>query len=736
MRCLIVWIGWAASSLAAPIDGFIARAGEAHGAPGERAARFLVEHMPAGDRESLSAEFLSENLDLAFRARAIFPWGGSVPEPIFLNDVLPYAVFDEPRHPWRADFLKKAAPIVRDAGSASEAAQLLNKEFFRLIRTHYSTDRKRTNQSPSESIEQGKATCTGLSIILVDACRAVGIPARAVGTPMWTSGRGNHTWVEIWDGEWHFTGADEFDEQGLDRGWFAADAAKARADQPEHAIYATSWEAKDTHFPMPWSPRTTSVGAVNVTTRYAGNDAARPTVGVRLRREGTGDTRIAARGSLTTRSGNVLETFETKAGTSDLNDLPRPAVKPGSSYRLRFEVDGRSLETDPFTAAGGETTMDVAVSSLKPVPAPVVALTADPSAAPGFTAEEADRVTLLLAGQILETDRDERVMELKNRTISLGDKTLEWLERSFGKRPDDGRSLWISMHGGGNAPPELNDRQWKNQARLYQPEEGIYVTPRAPTNTWNLWHEAHIDPLFSRLIENMVAIRGVNPDKVYLMGYSAGGDGVWQLAPRMADRFAAAAMMAGHPNEARLDGLRNLPFAIFVGGGDNGYGRNKIASERAGQLDQLRSADPGGYPHMARIYPGLPHWMDGKDAEALPWMAKFTRRTWPRRLVWFQDDITHDRFYWLRLPDGSAVKNQRIVASIDGQGVKLEGDVPAGIRLLLHDRLLDLDQPVAVTINNLPPRTFNVTRSVTVIRQSLKRRFDPNAAPCAAIVVD
>ena len=40
--------------------------------------------------------------------------------------------------------------------------------------------RKRNNQSPQESIEQGKATCTGLSIILVDACRAVGIPARSM----------------------------------------------------------------------------------------------------------------------------------------------------------------------------------------------------------------------------------------------------------------------------------------------------------------------------------------------------------------------------------------------------------------------------------------------------------------------------------------------------------------------------------------------------------------------------
>ena len=81
-------------------------------------------------------------------------------------------------------------------------------------------------------MESGRATCTGLSIILTDACRAVGIPARAVGTPMWSNGRGNHTWVEIWDNGWHFLGADEYDAKGLNHGWFTGDASQAKADVP------------------------------------------------------------------------------------------------------------------------------------------------------------------------------------------------------------------------------------------------------------------------------------------------------------------------------------------------------------------------------------------------------------------------------------------------------------------------------------------------------------------------
>jgi poly(3-hydroxybutyrate) depolymerase len=36
--------------------------------------------------------------------------------------------------------------------------------------------------------------------------------------------------------------------------------------------------------------------------------------------------------------------------------------------------------------------------------------------------------------------------------------------------------------------------------------------------------------MFARLIEDLIVLEDVNPDRVYLLGYSAGGDGVYQLA--------------------------------------------------------------------------------------------------------------------------------------------------------------------------------------------------------------
>ena len=226
----------------------------------------------------------------------------------------------------------------------------------------------------------------------------------------------------------------------------------------------------------------------------------------------------------------------------------------------------------------------------------------------------------------------------------------------FGERkdaPPGGRSLFISMHGGGGAPAQLNDSQWRNQvalAKAYRATEGVYIAPRAPTDTWNLWHEAHMDALFDRLIEDCVALEGVNPDRVFLLGYSAGGDGAYQLAPRMSDRWAAVSMMAGHPNETSPRGLRNVPFSIQVGEKDGAYKRNTIAADWAEKLAELRKADMGGYEHFVEVHKGKGHWMDTEDRKAIPWMEKFTRNPLPERIVWRQDDVTHTRSYWLAVP--------------------------------------------------------------------------------------
>ncbi|MDB4311217.1 dienelactone hydrolase family protein [Akkermansiaceae bacterium] len=717
------------------IESFLKEAAT-RGAFAEKAATFLVEHMPPEDVASLKKDFLIENLDLALKAREEFPWAKELPEEIFFNDVLPYASLDETRESWRPEFYEKCRKIVKGSTSSTEAVQAINKDFFNLIKVHYNTGRKAPNQSPSESQKLGMATCTGLSIILVDACRSVGVPARIAGTALWSNKRGNHTWVEIYDSEkWAFTGADEYDAKGLDRGWFTNDASKAIADNWKHAIWATSWKKTDHHFPMVWNLKNKNVPAVNVTSHYVKETKKSAAAFANLRlwdkRDGQ---RIVAEISL------GEQKVTTKAGTADLNDMASVKVPTGKPQLLSISYEGTTRETEILVEAAGESTIDLYwddPGSATSVISEWLKLLPEerhlsiPEAP--LSKEEAQMATALIATTLTQDSLEARKAELKARVVKAAGKEMKYLERQFGKRPADGRSLWISMHGGGGAPPRVNDQQWKNQIQLYEPEEGIVVAPRAPTNTWNLWHESHIDDLFDRLIENMIALRGVNPNKVYLMGYSAGGDGVYQLAPRMADRFAAAAMMAGHPNDANPLGLRNLPFMIFMGGNDAAYKRNKIAAEWGKKLSALQRKDRKGYSHKVTIYEGLGHWMDRKDRAALPWMAEYQRETWPKKIVWHQSGRTHDRFYWLSVPEGSAKKGQDVIAQVSGQKITIKAEGLEKIIVRLSDSLLNLDQPVTITLNGKEKFKGKIERKTQALWDSLNERFDPASAASATI---
>ncbi len=352
-----------------------------------------------------------------------------------------------------------------------------------------------------------------------------------------------------------------------------------------------------------------------------------------------------------------------------------------------------------------------------------------------LTLQDAQKAKQLLVNDHVQQIRRTRADEMKSRKLTSGDLQMPFYYTVSGDKPAAGRCLYISMHGGGNAPQQLNDQQWQNQKILYRVPEGVYCAPRAPTNTWNLWHQAHIDDFFDRLIEDMIAFEGIDPNRVYLLGYSAGGDGVYQLAPRMADRFAAASMMSGHPNESQPQGLRNLPFTIQAGGKDNGFDRNKVAAEWGKKLDDLQAADPQGYIHWTQIYADKGHWMDRLDAAALPWMAKYTRNPFPDRVVWRQDDVKHDRFYWLAVDPNQVKAGVEVRATIKGQIIEIEAPELDSIIIRLNDQMLNLDEAVIVKSEGRAVYGGRPKRSVGVIAKTIAERGDPGSVFSSEIVV-
>lgn len=339
--------------------------------------------------------------------------------------------------------------------------------------------------------------------------------------------------------------------------------------------------------------------------------------------------------------------------------------------------------------------------------------------------EEAGEIARATLRREQEAFRLARGKEWREKRIVHGRRVMPFDYRVHGEAPADGRSLYISLHGGGNTRAEINDGQWRNQARLYSPAEGVHVTPRAAVDAWDMWFQPHVDTLLSILARLAVVEEGVNPDKVYLLGYSAGGDGVYRLAPRLADRWAAAAMMAGHPGGVSPASARNIGFMLWVGENDAAYKRNEEAVRFGRLLDSLAAGDPGGYRHETRVVAGKGHWMDRQDTLAIPWMAAFRRDALPAKIVWQQDNVPRDDFYWLAVPRDEAREGARVVVTRKGNTVEILECDYSTVDLLLNDEMFDLDRPVKVVAAGRVLFNGRVYRSAAEIHRSIAKRGDP-----------
>lgn len=334
---------------------------------------YLITHMDAADRDTMSLPLLMENVCFAHQARQQFAWTKALPEEVYLTDVLPYHVVDEVRDAWRKELYELCAPIADTCRTMEEAIRAINGRIPELTGVHYNTLREKTNQSPRESMRQGMASCTGLSILLVDALRSVGIPARFVGTASWHDNRGNHSWTEVWlDGQWRVT--EYYFPSALDHLWFMDDASKANPADRRYAIYATRFGKADDWFPMVWCGEDSTdiedlpkhIGAENVTQHYI--DLARQQQSQRLEAGTHTYLRIAGyarQGATAQSSDRVAMGVDIFMGSEqmggglttgplrDMNDFFTLLLPKNTTYELRYYDANGNLQKQTV-ALGGE----------------------------------------------------------------------------------------------------------------------------------------------------------------------------------------------------------------------------------------------------------------------------------------------------------------------------------------------------------------------------------------------
>jgi hypothetical protein len=460
-------------------------------------------------------------------------------------------------------------------------------------------------------------------------------------------------------------GACEPDPAGLDRGWFAGDAAQAQKDSRLHAIYAASFRRTGVTFPLVWAPGRDDVWAENVTDRYArAKPAGAPPKKPELSAEQLQQIEKAA--------GDFFAASEARRATWEF-DIGLDQVPPASEEAVRRAV-WKAYRSAPLHAA-------------------------------------------------LKEDFDKGRVRHKEHVSP-------YTVKKVGKRPAGGWPLFIALHGGGGAPQEVNDSQWKIMQNYYKDQPSVtgyqYLALRAPNNTWNGFYTDYVPPLIVNLVRQFLVFGDVDPDKVFLMGYSHGGYGAFFIGPKVPDRFAAVHSSAAAPTDGTISprSLRNTRFTFMIGENDDAHGRRERCEKFDKEVRAIKEKDPDGYPVEMEFKKG--HGHGGlPDRDKIAQMYPFTRNPVPRRLAWDMTDPFIKDFFWLSVP--SPDRGKSIEAAVQGNEVRITTRGVEAFNLNLDGRLVSLDKPLRVVIDGQEQVVELRPRLLTLCRSMLERG-DPGLA--------
>jgi predicted peptidase len=177
-----------------------------------------------------------------------------------------------------------------------------------------------------------------------------------------------------------------------------------------------------------------------------------------------------------------------------------------------------------------------------------------------------------------------------------------------GYSPDRPVPVILFLHGGGEAGTDGHRQTEVGLGPAVRAREATFpflvVFPQARENvpaTFGSWvpGQPDGDRALAILDEVQRAYR-TDPARVYLTGISVGGFGVWQMAARFPERWAAIVPVCGRSPRARAAILKDLPCWCFHGA-DDGVVSVEESREMVEALRQV-----GGQPRYTE-YPAIGH---------------------------------------------------------------------------------------------------------------------------------
>ena len=211
---------------------------------------------------------------------------------------------------------------------------------------------------------------------------------------------------------------------------------------------------------------------------------------------------------------------------------------------------------------------------------------------------------------------------------NLGQMTKLALMTRPVKRSDGKLPLLINLHGGGPRWFNMSFQQQLVIATELGMKRGFDLAELAgkelivlDPNTAERWDANALDTMLDYVLETFPEI---DTNRVYVMGYSAGGGATWRWINQSADRFAAAAPCGFTGGSAQDDArkLAKLPIWAMAGGDD---GKNPAGVRN--MVERLKVAGNVNVKHTE--FEGADHRAGGRavfrTVELVDWMLGFKR---------------------------------------------------------------------------------------------------------------
>jgi predicted peptidase len=159
--------------------------------------------------------------------------------------------------------------------------------------------------------------------------------------------------------------------------------------------------------------------------------------------------------------------------------------------------------------------------------------------------------------------------------------------------------LLVVLHGRG-----VDHNAWFDLTPVTRIAEQHGYLVAAPNGRGERYYENEGEHDVLDVIDEVIRLCPVDPDRVYLTGHSMGGWGAWYVGSRNAERFAAICPMAAPVPMELLERTRRLaPFIIHDTGDDVvPVQRSREAAARLAKLGiSFRYREESGFGHSSRM---------------------------------------------------------------------------------------------------------------------------------------